>query len=64
MEPLFGEWMKSMEVSILRLVSEKGPISPEEAAEVLGTSEKGMMTIMCRMIEEGKIKITGIGAKP
>jgi hypothetical protein len=62
MEPLFGEWMKSVEVSILQIVKEKGSSNPEEIAGMLGISGKNAITFMCRMVEEGKLKITGIEA--
>jgi hypothetical protein len=62
MEPLFGEWMKSVEASILRIAKEKGSSNPGEIAGMLGISENNVVTFMCRMVEEGKLKITGIEA--
>jgi hypothetical protein len=62
MEPLFEEWMKSMERSILRVIKDKGSIRPEEIAAILEISEINIITLMCRMIEEGKLKITGVEA--
>lgn len=64
MEPLFGEWMKSLEGSILRIVKEKGSINPEEIARTLGISEKSAITFVCGMVEKGTLKITGIEAAP
>jgi predicted HTH transcriptional regulator len=63
MEPLFAEWMKSVEESILRLVKDKGSGSPEEIASILGISEKNATTFLCRMVEEGALKITGVEVK-
>jgi DNA-binding Lrp family transcriptional regulator len=62
MEPLFEEWMRSMEKSILLVLREKGPSSPEEIASGLGISEKNAITFLTRMAEKGTIKITGVKA--
>ena len=62
MQPLFTEWVKSLEESILRVVKDKGSISPGELAAALGISEKSAVMVICGMVEKGTLKFTGIEA--
>jgi hypothetical protein len=62
MEPLFGEWMKSVEASILQIVKDKGSSNPKEIAGMLGISEKNSITFVCRMVDEGKLTIAAFEA--
>ena len=61
---LFEDWAKAVEEEILAFVKEKGSCDPSEIAAKLKVSENSAAVFMGRLIRSGKIRVTGISARP
>ena len=57
---LFEEWIKALEQEIIEFLKEKGSCSPADLATQLKLSEESVLFLICRLVKEEKLKITGI----
>ncbi len=57
---LFDEWLKALESEIIEFLKEQGSCLPADLAAQLKLSEESIFFLICKLVREGKLKLTGI----
>jgi len=57
---LFEDWMGEVEKEIITFVKDKGEVQPKDIAEKLKINEGSVIFFICRLAQQGKVKIKGI----
>lgn len=59
-QAMFDDWVTEVEKEILKLISDKGQLTPESIAEELKISEDSALYFISKLIRDKKVKVTGV----